>query len=141
MIKPLMSLFFSIGLFTSPCFAAGSNGESMTLTKFMAIHSQGVNSELGRGAPQNLAKAAKWYRRAAELGYADAQNDLAKLYDDGRGVPQDNVQAYVWYSLAADRGNSCAVYDRKHLLQRMNRTELTQAQALLHARRSTASGQ
>ena len=135
MMKPLMSLLFIVGLIASP--AADSNSESVTLTEQMAIHSQGVNGELGRGAPQDLVKAAKWYRRAAELGYADAQNDLAKLYDDGRGVPQDDVQAYVWYSLAADHGNSCAVYDRKHLLQRMNRTELTQAQAWLRELKRT----
>jgi TPR repeat protein len=135
MMKPLMSLLLIVGLIASP--AADSNSESVTLTKQMAIHSQGVDFELGRGAPQDLAKAAKLYRRAAELGYADAQNDLAKLYDDGRGVPQDNVQAYVWYSLAADRGNSRAVNDRKHLLQRMNRTELTQAQALLRELKPT----
>jgi hypothetical protein len=135
MMKPLMSLLLIVGLVASP--ATDSNAESVTLTEQMAIHSQGVDFELGRGAPQDLTKAAKWYRRAAELGYADAQNDLAKLYDDGRGVPQDNVQAYVWYSLAADRGNPRAVYDRKHLLQRMNRTELTQAQALLQELKPT----
>lgn len=135
MMKPLMSLLFMVGLIASP--AAESNSGSMTLTELMAIHSQGVDSELGRGTPQDLAKAAQWYRRAAELGYADAQNDLAKLYDDGRGVPQDNVQAYVWYSLAADRGNARAVQDRKDLLQRMNRTELTQAQALLRELKPT----
>jgi hypothetical protein len=135
MMKPLMSLLFIVGLIASP--AADSNSESVILTEQMAIHSQGVDSELGRGTPQDLAKAAKWYRQAAELGYADAQNDLAKLYDDGRGVPQDNVQAYVWYSLAADRGNSGAVRDRKHLLQRMNRTELTQAQTLLRELKPT----
>ncbi|MFQ5545266.1 MAG: tetratricopeptide repeat protein [Acidiferrobacterales bacterium] len=135
MMKPLLSLLFIGGLIVSP--AADSNSDSATLTRLMAIHTQGVNSELGRGMPHDLANAAKWYRRAAELGYADAQNDLAKLYDDGRGVPQDNVQAYVWYSLAADRGNSCSVEDRKHLLQRMNRAELTQAQALLRQLKPT----
>ncbi|MDH3673566.1 MAG: sel1 repeat family protein [Gammaproteobacteria bacterium] len=135
MMKPFMSLFFIVGLVASP--VADSNSKSVTLTEQMAIHSQGVDSELGRGAPQDLAKAARWYRRAAELGYADAQNDLAKLYEDGRGVPQDNVQAYVWYSLAADHGNSRAVHDRKRLLQRMNRAELTQAQALLRELKPT----
>lgn len=135
MMKPLMSLLFITALIASP--AVQSNSESSRLTELMAIHSHGVDSELGRGAPQDLAKAAKWYRRAAELGYADAQNDLAKLYDDGRGVPQDNVKAYVWYSLAADQGNSRAVYDRKHLLQRMDRTEFIQAQALLRQLKPT----
>ncbi len=135
MIRPLMSLLVVAGVIASPL--ADANSESRSLTELMAIHTQGVDSELGRGVPQDLAKAATWYRQAAKLGYADAQNDLAKLYDDGRGVPQDNVQAYVWYSLAAERGNSVAVQDRKRLLQRMDRNELIRAEALLHNLRPT----
>lgn len=135
MMKPLVSAVFILGFIAPPI--ADSNSESASLTEQMGIHTAGVNSELGRGTPQDLAKAAKWYRQAAELGYADAQNDLAKLYDDGRGVPQDNVQAYVWYSLAADGGNSRAVDDRKRLLQRMDRTELIQAQTLLQELKPT----
>lgn len=128
-----LSALLGIGLIASSSLAdeKGVASNPQTLTHYMSLHTQGVNHELGRGALQDFAKAAKWYSEAARLGYADAQNDLAKLYDDGRGVPQDNVQAYFWYSLAANRGNSCAVHDRKHLLQRMSVSQLTQAQLLL----------
>lgn len=54
--------------------------------------------------PQNLGLAAKWYRMAAEQGYAAAQNHLGSMYLDGRGVPQDYAEAYFWLSLASAKG-------------------------------------
>jgi len=41
-------------------------------------------------------KAIKWYRKAANLGYAVAQFNLGVMYDCGKGVPQDFEKAYVW---------------------------------------------
>ena len=35
--------------------------------------------------PQDYAEAAKWYRKAAEQGYAEAQYFLAFMYSLGRG--------------------------------------------------------
>ena len=57
--------------------------------------------EDGLGVPQDNAKAAEWYRRAAEHD-SDAQgrNELGMLYADGRGVRQDYVEAYKWFALA-----------------------------------------
>ncbi|MFQ6022586.1 MAG: tetratricopeptide repeat protein [Acidiferrobacterales bacterium] len=139
----VISTFLGIGLIASSSLAA-ENGvasdPSQTLTKFLSIHSQGVNYELGRGMPQDFTKAAEWYRRAAALGHADAQNDLAKLYDDGRGVSQDSVQAYFWYTLAAQQGNACAIIDRYRLGERMSATQITKAQLLLNVWKSTSKG-
>ncbi len=55
----------------------------------------------GRDVPQDDAEAVKWYRNAAEQGYAPAQHGLGVMYDTGRGVPQDDVQAHLWLNLAA----------------------------------------
>jgi TPR repeat protein len=54
-----------------------------------------------RGVSQSYADAAKWYRTAAERGFAPAQEGLASLYIKGHGVPQDFVLAYMWLNLAA----------------------------------------
>ena len=43
--------------------------------------------------PRNYAEAAKWYRRAADLDYAEAQYNLGILYQDGLGIPQDYAEA------------------------------------------------
>jgi len=62
----------------------------------------------GVGVPQNYAEAARWYRRAAEQGHADAQLKLGHMYKDGVGVPQDRAEALRWYGRAAERGYAYA---------------------------------
>ena len=63
---------------------------------------------LGLGAPQDYARAAFWYRKAADRGYAHAQLDLAHLYQLGFGVPRDDGQAAFWYRKAAEQGDDLA---------------------------------
>ena len=43
----------------------------------------------------------KWYRKAAEQGYASAQIFLADCYLFGRGVARDEAEALVWFRRAA----------------------------------------
>jgi len=65
----------------------------------------GVICETGDlGVSQSYQVAEKWYRHAAEQGYALAQFKLGGLYDFGRGVPQDFEEAVRWYRLAAEQG-------------------------------------
>jgi TPR repeat protein len=61
-----------------------------------------------KSKPPDYASAAVWYRKAAELGHARAQNDLGWLYQNGWGVSRDDVQAVHWYRLAARQGNAAA---------------------------------
>jgi TPR repeat protein len=37
-------------------------------------------------------EAFKWFKRAAELGYVDAEAELGRCYDDGDGVERDYVR-------------------------------------------------
>ncbi len=50
---------------------------------------------------EDLAEAAKWYRKAAEQEDADAEAALGSMYQDGEGVPKDEVEAVKWYRRAA----------------------------------------
>lgn len=52
--------------------------------------------------------AHKWWSLAATAGHFDAQNNLARLYQNGLGVKQDNIEAYKWYLLAAEAGDTTA---------------------------------
>ena len=54
---------------------------------------------------QNSGEAAKWYRRAAEQGDAEAQKRLALLYLQGRGVAKDPREAEKWYRKPAGQGD------------------------------------
>ena len=47
----------------------------------------------------------------ANAGDANAQFNLARMYDTGRGVPQDDAQAMTWYRKAADQGDPDAQYN------------------------------
>ena len=47
----------------------------------------------------------------AEQGIADAQYNLALMYDSGRGVPQDDEQAVMWYRKAAEQGHANAQFN------------------------------
>jgi len=57
---------------------------------------------------QNFGEANRWFRKAAELGFPDAQFFLGYAYDDGKGVEKDSVEAVRWYRLAADQGDATA---------------------------------
>jgi TPR repeat protein len=56
------------------------------------------------------ARAAEWYRRAADKGHAGAQFNLANMYLDGHGVPKDAGHAVTWYRKAADQGDALAQF-------------------------------
>jgi len=47
----------------------------------------------GLGVPQDYSAAADWFRKAAELGHAGAQNSLGYSYYYGEGISQDYVEA------------------------------------------------
>ena len=63
----------------------------------------------GQGVKQDKEEAVKWYRKAAEQGYASAQYNLGNIYGNGRGVKQDYVEAVKWYRKAADQGDADAI--------------------------------
>ena len=62
----------------------------------------------GRGVAKDLAEAVKWWRKAAELGSAAAQNNLASACFNGEGVGQDPALAVGWWRKAAEQDEPCA---------------------------------
>lgn len=51
-------------------------------------------------------EAAKWYTKAANQGYGEAQGELAMFYLDGRGVEKDETQAAYWIKQWAAQGDA-----------------------------------
>jgi TPR repeat protein len=49
--------------------------------------------------------AAFWYRRAGNLGYAQAQFAMGDAYEFGEGVPRNEVAAGDWYQRAVEQGH------------------------------------
>ncbi len=53
----------------------------------------------------------KEFRAAAEQGNAEAQYNLAMIYDRGIGVKNDDGEALKWYRKAAEQGHAKAQYN------------------------------
>jgi TPR repeat protein len=58
----------------------------------------------GEGVSQDLEEAARWYRKAAEQGFADAQYCLGRMYRDGKGVSEDLKKEALWIRKAEEQG-------------------------------------
>lgn len=65
------------------------------------MHDLGVMYQNGRGVMQDYTKAIEWYRKAADRGFAHAQDNLINLYKHGLGVPKEDRDALKWYLEAA----------------------------------------
>ena len=69
----------------------------------------------GEGVAKDAGAAVRWYRQAAEQGYADAQYNLGVMYlgvmyHQGEGVLKDAAEAVRWFRLAAEQGDAQAQY-------------------------------
>ena len=91
----------------------------------------------GQGVPQDHAEAAKWYRPAADQGYAPAQYNLGLWYGRGEGGSPDYVNAHMWFNLAASRfpaaerqNRSEAIRNRELVAGKMTSEQIAQAQKL-----------
>ncbi len=83
-------------------------------------------------------RALEYFLLAAEQGDAEAQYHAGFMYGSGYGAPQDFALAYMYYDLASQ---TLAISNkaRDHLAEYMTPEELSQAQALLTAHRTTGS--
>jgi hypothetical protein len=88
----------------------------------------------------DYAEAMRWYRKAADQGYANAQSTVGLLYRQGRGVAQDYEEAMRWYRKAADQGNATAQYNIGRLYENGWGVTRDLAQARLWMQKSAASG-
>ena len=64
-----------------------------------------------RGVKEDMAAAAKWYEKSAELGFAPAEYRIGNFYEKGIGVARDIKKAKTWYQMAAEQGNASAMHN------------------------------
>lgn len=85
------------------------NAEGQTILGLMYL--------LGKGVPQDEAKAVEQFQLAAKQGQPDAQFALGRMYEQGRGgLPRDVDAALQWYRAAANQGHEQAAASWKKLL-------------------------
>jgi TPR repeat protein len=66
--------------------------------------------QYAKGVEKDSRTATKWYRAAADQGYAEAQYEMGQAYIWGeeRGVREDPAKAAAWFLKAAKQGNQQA---------------------------------
>lgn len=63
----------------------------------------------GAGVPVNKAKGIELLTKAANQGYAKAQYNLARMYEDGNGVDVNYEKAYKYCKASAEQGWTDAI--------------------------------
>ncbi len=91
--------------------ALGANAvELIQAAQTYSQYALGKLYETGRGVPQDMQEAVRWYVRAADLGYDRAQLHLGRVFRDGTGgVPVNGQLAEQYFKKAADGGNVAAM--------------------------------
>jgi len=83
----------------------------------------------GSGTAPDPVAALRWFRLAAEQGYAKAQDKLGARYAEGaEGLPADPVQALAWTILAARQGHPAAIGREAGLRERMTAEQVAAAE-------------
>ncbi len=104
-MKAPVSITVPAGLEPKALADAATKGDPLALFEIGARYTE------GRGVKADLAEAARWYRKAADLGFAPAQYRIANLYEKGNGVDRDLVKAQDYYEKAAKAGNASAMHN------------------------------
>ena len=60
----------------------------------------------GLGTSKNLAAAAQWYARGAELGDTEAMFAVAVMLAEGQGVQKDRTEAARLFEMAAAQAST-----------------------------------
>ena len=102
----------------------------------------GVMYYEGEGVPKDYSQAENWYRKAAEQGFAPAQNNLGLMYDNGSypQVPIDHSEAEIWYRKAAEQGFAEAQFHLGRLYYKGNVVPEDYSKAEAWYRKAAAQG-
>jgi TPR repeat protein len=94
----------------------------------------------GEGITQDYSEAVKWYSKAAEQGFAEAQYGLGWMHREGRGVPQDYIEAAKWYLKAAEQGLDEAQFNLGRMYYNREGVPQDLAEALKWFRKAAEQG-
>jgi TPR repeat protein len=96
----------------------------------LALYLLGTKYADGIEVPKDYTLAAKYFKLAADQGYAQAQLKLGLAYHCGDGVPKNHTLAYMWYNIAAANGIKLAATLRGFEEKYMSSYQIQEAQRL-----------
>ena len=86
---------------------AGSEGYPESTFELAMMYFAG---DISATEKETQEKIVYWLRRGAELGSADAQDNLGRLYGAANAVPdalpEDDILSYMWLTVAVENGAS-----------------------------------
>ncbi|MBL4787453.1 MAG: caspase family protein [Cohaesibacteraceae bacterium] len=88
----------------------------------------------------DLRRANRYYRSAANSGYAAAQNAMGSAFDRGRGVAPNLTWAFSWYRKAAEQGHAIAAFKMGNALAIGRGIAEDQQEAVFWYRKSANEG-
>jgi TPR repeat protein len=125
-------------------FIMRSNMYRLLFALFASIPSNPALADFDEGVAAyqsgDLPLAAKEFRAAAEVGNADAQFNMALMYERGIGVSKDEQESIVWYRKSAEQGNSNAQFNLAVLYENGRGTAVDFAEANQWYRKAAAQG-
>lgn len=71
----------------------------------------GVMLDQGLGVSQNRSFAIQKYQKAADLGHADSQYNVAQAYMFGNGVQKNYQKALFYFKTSADNGDAESAFN------------------------------
>ena len=83
----------------------------------------------GAGVPRDFVTAQRWYRRAANQGYADAQYVLGIWLSGGVAGITDPAAGYQWLTLAERQGHSNAAKVRARAAEKLTPDDIQRGNA------------
>jgi hypothetical protein len=83
-------------------------GSFHIVSRMAAQYQIGVIYSKGHRVPRDDTEALKWFRLAADRGFAMAQYNVGYYYETGTVVTKNNAEVLKWYRLAAEQGQSRA---------------------------------
>ena len=63
-----------------------------------------------KGLTVDIQESFRWWKKAAEIGYYQAQYKIGDCYDFGKGVTEDKKEALKWFKRSASKDYIPAVY-------------------------------
>jgi localization factor PodJL len=96
---------------TLPASVGAALRAAIAATDPAAEYEMGVRFADGRGVPQSLTEAARWFELAADAGFVPAQFRLGSLKEKGEGIRKDVQAARRLYLAAAAKGHAKAMHN------------------------------
>eukprot|EP00035_Acanthoeca_spectabilis_P019232 m.417232 g.417232 ORF g.417232 m.417232 type:complete len:1364 (-) comp16833_c0_seq5:141-4232(-) len=113
---------------------------AMTTNNPKAMFNLGNAYYVGKGVAVNHITCARWMKRSAELGYAEAQMFLGSLYERGYGIVQSNKEAFTCFKLASEQGLVAALNSVGNSLLHGLGTAQNVAESAVYFERAAAKG-